>query len=115
VYVAVLGTWNGRKSVVWSGNTAPVRAGTLTSSMPRVGGTARVGRTLTAYPGTWTSGTRFAYRWFASGTAVKGATARTFTPTRAQVGKRLTVRVTGSKAGYATRARTSSATARVTR
>ena len=115
VYVAVLGTWNGRKSVVWSGNTAPVRAGTLTSSVPRIGGTARVGRTLNAYPGTWTSGTRFAYRWFANGSAVRGATSRTFTPTRAQLGKRLTVRVTGSKAGYATKARTSSATARVTR
>ena len=42
-------------------------------------------------------------------------TGRTFTPTRAQVGKRMTVRVTGRKAGYTTLSKTSAATARVAR
>ncbi|RYP83137.1 hypothetical protein EKO23_20050 [Nocardioides guangzhouensis] len=115
VYVAVRGTWNDRYTDVWSGNSAPVGAGTLTTSVPRISGTVKVGRTLTAKPGSWTTATRFAYRWFANGTAVKGATARTFTPSRAQAGKRLTVRVTGSKAGYKTAARTSKATPRVAR
>lgn len=115
VYVAVLGTWGDKQSVVWSGNSARVAAGILSGSRPRISGTAKVGRRLTAMPGTWTSGTRLSYRWYAAGTAVRGATGRTFTPTRAQVGKRMTVRVTGRKAGYTTLSKTSAATARVAR
>ena len=71
------------------------------TAVPKVTGTAKVGTVLTASAGTWTpSPTTLAYQWLANGAAVTGATATTFTPTTAQVGKQLTVRVTASGLGY---------------
>jgi hypothetical protein len=93
--------------------TAAVAAGTLTSATPRVSGTVRVGRTLSVSRGTWTSGTTFTYQWLANGTAIKGATRSTYTLAKATKGKRISVRVTGRKAGYATVTRTSARTAAV--
>ena len=93
--------------------TATVAAGTLVAATPTISGTAKVGLTLTATPGTWTSGTAFTYQWYAAGTAVSGATNVTFLPSSAHQGKTVTVKVTGSKAGYTTAARTSAATVAV--
>ncbi|UZN02008.1 hypothetical protein [Cellulomonas sp. S1-8] len=80
---------------------------TLTAATPTISGTARVGLTLTAHPGTWTSGTAFTYQWSVAGSAVPGATEVTFVPTTAHQGKTVTVKVTGTKQGYATASRTS--------
>jgi hypothetical protein len=74
-----------------------------------------VGRTLTARPGTWTAGTSFAYAWFADGVAIKGQTAKKLVLTRAMKGKRVTVKVTGTRPGYAGATRTSARTAAVAR
>ncbi len=74
------------------------------TSAPVVTGRAQVGSPLSASTGGWniTTDTRFAYQWYAGGTAVKGATGRTFTPTAAQAGKAVTVRVGAtSTEGYA--------------
>lgn len=86
----------------------------LTSSRPRIKGKAVVGHTLKARRGTWTTGTTFAYRWFADGKRIKHRTARTLTLAKAQRGHRITVRVTGSKPGYTTVSRTSAKTRKVT-
>jgi surface antigen len=68
---------------------------------PRVTGTARVGQVLRATPGSWSvGGTAIRYQWLADGSAVRGATGRTFTPGRAQQGRRVSVRVTASRLGY---------------
>jgi peptidoglycan/xylan/chitin deacetylase (PgdA/CDA1 family) len=76
---------------------APV---TVTPGTPAISGTPRVGSVLTANPGTWSpSGLTFAYQWLRNGTAITGATARTYTPVAADVGTTLTVRVTGTPAG----------------
>lgn len=40
------------------------------------------------------------YQWLRSGVAISGATAASYTPTSADVGKVLTVKVTGTKSGY---------------
>lgn len=87
----------------------------LTTAKPTISGTARVGGTLTANPGAWGPGTvSFRYAWKANGVAIGGATAKTFRPTAAQIGKTVTVTVTGSEAGFAPApAQTSAATARV--
>ena len=90
--------------------TAAVAAGTLTTSRPTITGTAKVGDTLTAHPGTWTSGTSFKYQWYASGRAISGAVRPTFKLTSSQAGKTITVKVTGSKSGYATASQTSAPT-----
>jgi hypothetical protein len=85
----------------------------LQTSAPVVEGEPRVGATLTARPGSWTSGTAFAYQWLADGTPLAGETAQTFTPSAAQVGRRVTVQVTGSRSGYRSATRTSDASGAV--
>lgn len=84
---------------VYSGINAQLRR-PVPRDTPSVAGTARVGGTLTAKPGTWASGVTFGYQWSANGVAITGATAATFTPTAAQLGKVIRVKVTGRKSGY---------------
>jgi len=64
--------------------------------------------------GVWTRGTRLSYAWYANGKAIKHATAKRLTLTKAQKGKRITVKVTGKQTGYRTVSRTSAKTAKVT-
>jgi hypothetical protein len=81
---------------------------------PSITGTARAGEPLSADPGTWSpAGTTFAYRWYADGALLSGATGPSYTPGLEQVGSRIRVRVIASKAGYANAVRTSDPTARV--
>ncbi len=99
----------GAESAVVTVTNGPVLAD-LATSTPVVEGTPRVGATLTAQPGSWTTGTTFAYQWFAGGTAVQGATASTFVPTKDQLGRTITVRVTGSRSGHRSATRESAPT-----
>ncbi|PPF58915.1 hypothetical protein C5C13_07165 [Clavibacter michiganensis] len=81
---------------------------------PTISGTAQVGSTLTAAPGTWAPvPTTFSYRWFVANVAVSGATASTYAPVAADLGKRITVTVTGSRSGYTSASKTSAASAAV--
>ncbi|WEO77972.1 hypothetical protein BJQ94_02725 [Cryobacterium sp. SO2] len=88
---------------------------TLTATpTPTISGTVKVGQTLTAKPGVWTPATvTLKYQWFTAGIAIPGATASTYKPTAGTVGSRLTVRVTGAKAGYVTAVKTSVVTVKV--
>lgn len=91
----------------------PADQGQLTAPTPTVSGTAAVGSTLTAAPGTWTTGTALSYQWFRNGTAIAGATGAARVLAAADQGSTLTVRVTGTKAGYATAIKESAPTATV--
>jgi len=82
----------------------------LAWATPSVSGTPRTGGLLTANTGSWSSGTSFSYQWYADGVAVSGATGKTFVPSSAQVGKFVSVRVTGRQAGFGSMAVTSKAT-----
>ncbi|MEW1954929.1 carboxypeptidase regulatory-like domain-containing protein [Terrabacter sp. NPDC080008] len=94
--------------------TAAVAAGTLTAPTPTISGTAKVGSTLTAAPGTWgPSPVTLAYQWRRNGTAITGATAATYVLSAADKGTTVTVSVTGSKTAYTTASRTSAATVAV--
>lgn len=96
--------------------TAAVGSGTLTAATPTITGTAKVGSLLTAKPGTWgPSPVTLKYQWRANGVAISGATAATYKPSSLMVGLKITVSVTGSKTGYASVTRTSTATAAVVR
>lgn len=66
--------------------------------VPTITGTAEVGETLTASNGTFTGDATITYthQWFAGGVAIVGATGSTFDLTAAEVGKIITVRVTGT-------------------
>lgn len=87
----------------------------VTAPTPKVVGSVKVGATVTAAAGDWTSGLKLAFRWYADGVAISGATRSTFTVSSAQRGSALTVKVIGSARGYATVAKTSKATLRVPR
>jgi hypothetical protein len=81
---------------------------------PTVSGTAKVGRTLASDPGTWFPVPSFGYRWYANGVAIPGATGSHYLITTAVLGKHLSVKVTGTKPGFPTLAKTSKQTAVVT-
>ncbi|TIC79456.1 CHAP domain-containing protein [Nocardioides sp. GY 10127] len=96
------------------GYLRPKKFAVFSTAAPKVSGTAKVGSTLTATAGTWSvSSLTFKYQWYASGTAVSGATGSTFAPTSSQVGKTMKVVVTASRSGYNTATATSNTTGAV--
>ncbi|UOR01471.1 S-layer homology domain-containing protein [Leucobacter allii] len=113
--VRVTGTKTGYATVTkTSAATAAVAAGTLTAATPTISGTARPGETLTASPGTWgPAPVSLSYQWLRNGVAIDGATAASYTPEGADIGRTLSVAVTGTKTGYASATRTSAETASV--
>lgn len=70
------------------------------SALPSIAGTTRFGGTLTARPGTWANGdgATYAYQWLRAGKPIAKATGRTYVANTADVGKRLSVRVTATTA-----------------
>ncbi len=96
--VAVTGSIPGRASseVIATAPLKVLRTGTSTlSGIPATGEKPSVSTTG------WTAGTALSYQWYADGQSITGATASSFTVTNSQVGKKLSVRVTGSLHGYA--------------
>lgn len=101
--VKVTGSKSGFASkTVTSAKSKAVAAGTLKSVVPKISGTAKAGYKLSASRGNWTSGTKLTQRWYRNGAAVSGATGTSYTLKSADVGKTISVKVTGSKAGYTT-------------
>ncbi|GAB2881861.1 hypothetical protein GCM10027026_36140 [Myroides odoratimimus subsp. xuanwuensis] len=72
----------------------------LPTAPPAVEGTPAVGTTLRASAGAWKPVATPSVQWLADGAVIPGATAETFTPTRQQRGKQLSVRVTATRPGY---------------
>ncbi|MCW2768857.1 MAG: hypothetical protein JWR27_290 [Aeromicrobium sp.] len=108
--VKVTGTKAGYAAVTTESAASTVAKGTLATRTPTISGTAKVGKTLTATAGTWTSGTALTYRWYVGSKAItQSSTSRTYKIAAAYKGKKLTVEVTGAKAGYTTVTKTSSA------
>lgn len=69
------------------------------SGTPSVGGSSVVGGTLTASTGVWEALTTFGYQWLRDGAPIAGATGAAYQPTPADLGRAISVRVTGSKPG----------------
>lgn len=115
--VRVTGTKTGYSTAFkTSAATAAVAKGTLGAPAPRITGTARVGYTLTAIAGAWTPApVTLRYQWYRSGVAIPGATRTAYRPSLADLRKTLTVRVTGTKAGYTSVTKASLATRAVVR
>ncbi len=105
-----------------SAQTAVVAAGTITNTgVPTVSGTPTVSLTLTATAGSWTpGGTTSAFQWVrcnadGSGcTDLIGQTAATYVVALTDLGKKLKVRETASKAGYTDASADSALTAVIT-
>lgn len=107
VSVQITGSRPGYDSASASSNAISV-TGILTPATPTITGQPVAGQTLTAVPGAWSPApVSLAYQWLANGAVVEGATGETFVPGESEVGKTISVRVTGSKANYASATRTS--------
>ena len=77
---------------------------------PKITGTAKVGSTLKANPGTWAPApVSLTYQWLRNGKAIAKATKSSYKLVKADKGKKIAVKVTGSKAGYQKVAKTSAA------
>lgn len=77
-----------------------------------IGGTARIGQTLTASPGTWTpADVTLRYQWLRDGAFIRGATGRTYAVSDADGGRSISVQVTAGRSGYNTTSRLSAAVA----
>ena len=102
IAVKVTGAMAGYASVTKSSKaTSAVAAGTLSGATPKIAGTRRVGRVLTATPGTWKpTGTTLSYQWYRGTKKIVGATAATYLLVKADKGKKLKVKVTGTLTGY---------------
>ncbi len=112
--VAVTATKTGYAPVTTQSKPSASVPRTLTGGTPTITGGAKVGSTLMAVPGAWSPATaKLTYQWYAGSTAIKGATKATYQPQPADVGKTITVQVTGTLAGYITTSRASAATAAV--
>ncbi len=108
-----------------AGNPEPMQHTTLTLTdvdtitavaAPQVTGAPTVGSQLTSTTGAWTpQGLTFASQWLRDGSKIAGATASSYTVRGADLGHRLSVQVTASKAGLAPASSTSAETAAVTR
>jgi hypothetical protein len=87
----------------------------MKGAKPSIDGKAKVGKTLTADPGAWTKGAKLTYQWSANGKEIKGADKASLKLTKSLKGKRITVEVTGTRAGFTTLTKTSDKTAKVKR
>jgi hypothetical protein len=116
IAVRVTGTADGYEQAQRvSTATANVAPGTFAASpVPVVSNTApKLGDTLTATTGAWSPVATLAHQWLRDGQPIAGATATSYTTTMADVGRAISVRVTGTADGYEQAQRTSAATASV--
>lgn len=68
----------------------------------RISGDAVAGKTLTVIPGTWQPDmVQLDYQWLADGQPIAGATAKELSLTESLVGKKISVKVTGSRPQFA--------------
>jgi len=89
--------------------------GSLSGAKPTIKGKAKVGKKLKVKAKGWVAGTTLSYRWYANGHPVKGkkGTKTALKLTKKQRGKKMTVKVTGTKPGYTTVVKKSKATTKV--
>ncbi|WP_244930942.1 hypothetical protein [Nocardioides sp. W7] len=108
--VTVTGALAGRATTSATSAATTVARGTLTAAKPKIRGKAVVGRKLAVRTSGWTAGTKLSYRWLANGKAIRGGTGKALKLTKALKGKRITVRVAGTKAGFTAKVVTSART-----
>jgi hypothetical protein len=115
IAVKVTGSKTGLPTVsVPSANTPNVAPGTLAPPpQPKIKGTAKVGKKLTAKPGSWHPGTVLSYQWYANGKAISGAKGKKLKLKASHAGKRITLKVTGTQPGYEPVTKVSAATPKV--
>jgi len=72
----------------------------VASANPSISGVMQPGKVLKAKSGTWMSNTKFEYQWLRDGVPIEEANFSSYQLLSSDRGKQISVRVTGSKAGY---------------
>jgi hypothetical protein len=86
----------------------------LDSTRPTITGIAKVGRVLTAHAGSWSvRPATYAYQWYRNGSKITGAAKATYKLTKYDRGRRLSVRITATRTGFATGTAISAATSKI--
>jgi len=111
ITVQVAGSKSAYRTITTVSTATAIPLQTLTKTpTPTISGTTKVGSTLTAKPGTWAPApVTLKYQWLRDGKAISGATKATYKLVSADKGKKITVKVTGSKSTYQTVPKTSAA------
>jgi len=82
-----------------------------TQPTPKIAGSLAEGESLTASAGSWKPGApAIAYKWLRNGATISGATAKTYTLGPADVGRTITVSVSGKAEGFIPASKKSTAT-----
>lgn len=90
-------------STVISQETAPVVQTNVGVSAPKISGTARIGKTLSASTGTYAARpTSYTYQWLRNGKAISGATKSTYKLVPGDGGRRISVKVTARRSAFTT-------------
>jgi len=115
VSAAVVATLAGYTTTTKASAPTLISAGVFdTAPTPTITGTAEVGSTLEAVPGSWSPTATLTYTWNRNGTSIRGATGPTYAVVGADAGATLSVTVSASRTAYATTKKTSVATPTVT-
>ncbi len=107
--LVVTGTKDGYAPETAYSAFATVANAAFTTTTPKINGTVKVGGLVGATTGHFSPTASLKYQWKANGSSIAGATSRTYTIPSRLHGDKLTVTVTGSKAGYTTKSVTSAA------
>ncbi len=106
--VAVTGTKTGHAAVTRTSKATASVPRQLDGPTPTFSGAAQVGSALTVKTGSWgPAKVSLSYQWYRDGSAIKGATKSSYTPSASEVNAKLSVRVTGKLSGYDSLSRTS--------
>ena len=87
--------------------TDPCDPALTNATAPTITGSGVEGKPLAIDKGAWDSGVTFTYQWKLDGNNIAGATAATYTPVAGDVGKTVTMQLTGTKAHFKTEAKLS--------
>lgn len=118
--------WRKAKTFTVKKNTLtrldPIKIGKATSpskvnrnlTAPQINGTQKVGKVLTANPGTWDAKyAKLSYTWFANGKEISGANKSTLKVNSSLLGKSIKVRVTSRHPGFVSGSAESKSTAKI--
>ncbi len=108
--VRVTATAIGYPARVATSAPVTVRSGAVVAGTVAISGSPHLDGRLTATPSRSWSSAAFSYQWLRGGVAISGATRNVYRPTSADLGRRLSVRVTGSSPASASASATSAAT-----
>ncbi|CAB4951882.1 unannotated protein [freshwater metagenome] len=78
------------------------------ATAPVITGTGVVGKPLAMNKGSWDAGVTFSYQWKLDGANIATATAATYVPVAGDIGKTVTVQLTGAKQDFKTAVKLSS-------